>query len=152
MRFLPTVFFLMLFAAALPGGAAAQGRERPTIDQLQRRMLEMHRQMMQEFQNNPFFSQEFTLPGADSSSFFFRIDTTFSGPGDAQSFFRAFPFGDRAIQQFFGFDAPDPRGDRRPGEPEGDDGLLPEERLRLEKKAPDARAKAKKPDLKTIRI
>ena len=150
----------------------------PTFEQLQREMLELQRQMMQEFRNNPFGGGMFTFPEGDSS-YTFRFDTTITGDNFSGTF-RFGPFsGDSTLQDSdpFGFEwlrnqlfgtGPEsgfwgPAPERSPREmPPGDEELLPEERLRLEEEQsgkgapekgnPATPAKPAKPKIKSIRI
>lgn len=144
------------------------------MDQLMRRFQEQMRRGMSF--DTSFQGGQFRYAPDSSSYFYYHIDTSFNGIGDAQ-FFRFSPFGeslqggfpdmDSLFEQFFGrMTPPDQRqgydgdfpADDGQQEP-ADDGLLPEERLRQQEKQPDsARKKPAQPEkpakstVKTIRI
>jgi hypothetical protein len=179
MRTFQTVTLLALFAFIFCQKTAAQTQPSSPLEELQQRMLEMQRQMMEQFKNSPFNDLRFDVPQWDTT-FFFRFDTAFEG-GNISQFFRFPPFGDDSTNQdgFLGFDRffdqffdldgqfeqPDSGIQDFPADdgaaPPTEDGLLPEERLRQqeedkksEKKQPEAQPAAPKPDpkVKTIRI
>lgn len=137
--------------------------------------------MMEQLQNNSFNDPNFAMPKWDTT-FHFRFDTTFEG-GGMSHFFHFSPFsGDSTMQgDFFGFDRFFDRFFNfenpfdRPGDSEtydfpsddgnqpdaGEDGLLPEERLRRQEgpdKSKDKQSGGQpappKPErkIKTIRI
>jgi hypothetical protein len=144
--------------AALPYFANAQTD--PDLRDMERRMLEMQRQMMQQFRLG-FSDGGFGQMG-DSSSFFFKFDTTFGG--DGAHFFRFPPTdldslpggGEPGFEQFFqqffglgndfGLDPKQPEGSEFLDE-NGSEELLPEERLRLKEQGtePAEPAPAPKP-------
>lgn len=83
-----TIFFCLLVGATF-----AQKNNAPTVEEMQREMLEMQRRLLQQFQqiapNNPSFSMpEWNM----DTTFSFRIDTLFGGDGMGRSFFFS-PFG-----------------------------------------------------------
>lgn len=143
---------------ALPCFANAQTD--PDFRDMERRMLDMQRQMMQQFRLG--FSDGGSGQMADSSSFFFKFDTTFSG--DGAHFFRFPPTdldslpggGEPGFEQFFqrffglgndfGLDQKQPEGSEFLDE-NGSEELLPEERLRLKEQGtiPAEPAPAPKP-------
>lgn len=124
------------------------------------RMRQWQQQLMEQG-----FGNAFTFPGGDSSSFYFHIDTTFSGNGsfhfspfdqngtgdsffdEADAFFRQF-FGESPLGQYRQ-QMPNAPGDDGNTPPE--DGLLPEERLRQEQPAP-SKSPSRLPNKNTIRI
>lgn len=158
------LFFVFVAALLLPNHSTAQSGY-SDFAEMQKRMLDLQRKMMQDFQRNPFGSF-FDLPGdrlTDSTYSFFKFDTTFSSDGrgsyfkfdtsfsdgSAMHFFRFSPFGNDStgmrnplmfdFEQFFGEDM-DKRGRQgRRGMPKDDglseDDLLPEERLRQAEEA-----------------
>lgn len=157
------LFFVFAAAWLLPGHSAAQSGY-SDFAEMQKKMLELQRKMMQDFQRNPFGSF-FDMPGdqrSDSTYSFFKFDTSFSSDGrgsyfkfdtsfsdgSIMQFFRLSPFGNDStgmrnpmmfdFEQFFGEGMDRGRQGRR-GIPK-DDGLsegdlLPEERLRQEEEA-----------------
>jgi hypothetical protein len=155
---------------------AQQQRQAPSLQDLQREMLDMQRRMFEQFERGGFGNNLFAFPEGRDSAFFFHFDTTFSGNGFSGSF-RFGPFGgfeadssgqrggfgdlDRMFQQFFNFGdmmmpkLPDSEEDNTPSD---SDGLLPEERLRKEEeaqktgKSQDKTPQKPKPKIKTIRI
>ena len=144
--------FALLFLLA--AGAVSGQQKSPAFDDLERQLLEMQRQLMQEFQKNPFGGGLFTFPENDSS-YTFRFDTTIVGDNFSGTF-RFGPFsGDSTLRDSdpFGFEwfrnqlfGTGPESDfwgpgkqelapqTIPGEtPQPEENqLLPEERLRLE--------------------
>lgn len=174
MKQLTKVVLLCLLAVPV----FSQTQKDPSFQEMQQRMLEMQRQLMQQFQQmdgGAFSMPEFKW----DTTYSFQFDTLIGSDGMSGSFFFS-PFGQDSsfMQDFWG---KDPFSDGfnpfdggfqwtfppRSGFPENDensalegddDGLLPEERLRKEengetmpekKKAPPA---AKKSKIKTIRI
>jgi hypothetical protein len=122
------------------------------------RMRQWQQQLMEQG-----FGNAYTFPGGDSSSFYFHIDTTFSGSFDFSPFDQNgmgnsfFDEADAFFRQFFG---ESPLGQNRGQQPrvQGDDGntppedgLLPEERLRQEQPAP-SKSPSKLTNKNTIRI
>ncbi|MBK7936437.1 MAG: hypothetical protein IPJ82_04850 [Lewinellaceae bacterium] len=170
---------LLFFSFAFCQNSSAQNQT-PSLEELQQRMLELQRQMMQQFQNSPFNDPGFAMPQWDTT-FYFHFDTTFEG-GNMSHFFQFSPFGGdstlrgnfRGFEHFFEpffdsenlFGEPDSTQDPFPADdgnqPKTEDDLLPEERLRREqngekpvkKTAPRAQPAEPKPDpkIKTIRI
>jgi hypothetical protein len=161
MQFVKYSLVALLLVALPASRAAAQQNDRselPSFEQMQRRMMELQRQMIDELKNSPFFGGDWVMP--DSSSFFFRLDTSLAMPG--QQFFRL--FADPFDGDFFGFDndprsfddgqLPDDGGVREHGD---EAEPLPEERLRQQRQndaGPSGKTtpKSKKTELKTIRI
>ncbi len=170
-----SLLLLLLGAVAI---VSAQQKS-PALEQLERQMLDMQRQLIQEFHNNPFGGGLFAFPDQDSS-YTFRFDTTFTGDNFSGSFhfgpfssdssqhndlqgfewFRNQIFGDGQQGDFWGQGQPENRTDEVPP---GTENLLPEERLRLEEeqqaeqKTPKGDKSATQPKpakstIKTIRI
>ena len=162
----------MLFFLIAVGVAAQQ--KSPTLENLERQMLELQRQMIQEFNRNPFGGGFFTFPETDSS-YTFRFDTTITGDNFSGSFhfgpfggdstmrgddpfewLRKQFFGDGQESDIWGRSAPE----RTPDETDpGAEHLLPEERLRLEEEQSEKGTPQKsspatpaKPKIKSIRI
>ncbi|MBL7783738.1 MAG: hypothetical protein JNM22_21055 [Saprospiraceae bacterium] len=148
-------------------------QQTPTFEDMQRRLLQLQQQMMQELQNNSFGGSFFTIPGGDST-YTFRFDTTIVGDNFSGSFHFG-PFGSDSTAQgdFFGSDwmtkffGDDFRGTPPTGDSTDENNsehLLPEERLRMEEeqgqsgkkspenKKPAAPKDADKPKIKTVRI
>lgn len=171
MKKIPFALLLFLLTHAL----SAQQKSSAFQD-LERQMQELQRQLLQEFQNNPFGGGLFAMPENDSS-YTFRFDTTITGD-NFSGFFHFGPFsgdssqmsdpsgfewlrnqlfGDGQMGDFWG--QSDREENQEETAPEGEH-LLPEERLRLEEKgqeptekgAPEKPAKAPKPKIKSIRI
>lgn len=159
------LLFLVFMAVLLTADHSAAQSGFSDIAEMQKRMLELQRRMMQEFQRNSF-GDLFSFPGdqsADSTFSFFKFDTTFSSDGNgsyfkfdttysdgsAMHFFRFSPFGNDSsgmqspfsfkLEEFFG--EPNRRGQRGRQTLPKDDGnreedeLLPEERLRQEEES-----------------
>ena len=180
MKFANSVFSFLLFALICIQTTSAQNTQ-PTLEDIERRMMEMQRRMMEQLRNSPFDGPNFALPQGDTV-FQLRFDTTFEG-GNMSQFFRFSPFGSdstlqdgffdlgRMFDQFFNLDGqfgepdygigdfPKDDGDK----PQTEDDLLPEERLRQQeesgnktpvKPAPKSKSAEPKPDprVKTIRI
>lgn len=174
------ISFFLFGCCLLAGSAFGQTKKDPSMQDIHQQMLEMHRQMMQQFQQMSPGTNGFAMPefkwdttfsfsfdtliegnGMRSRFFFspFGSDTTFMrGFGDLDSFFdRGNPFGN-GFQWTFppGFESPE--NDENSAIEAPSDGMLPEERLRIqEKKEGDpAEKKAepapKNPKIKTIRI
>ena len=171
------LLFPLLFLTAINTVSAQQGNGQ-SFEDIQRRLMEMQKQLMQDLQKGGMGGSFFSFPGSDSS-YTFRFDTTivgdnFSGsfhfgPFGSDSTMRDPFFGSELFNQFFGNSLGDTWGQREPEdapvetEPEGEH-LLPEERLRLEeeqektgkskpgKTAPSERKQEAKPKIKTIRI
>lgn len=178
-------FLWLFFALSASSLFAQRDAKSPRFEDMQRRMMELQRQLMQDMQRSPFFDFDIRAPfNRDSStSFSFRFDTTFQ-LGDG-GFFHFRQFGSDSLargmfhdmDQMFGrmFDFGDEPFRRRLDDGHGqsfpsddghglqqEDGLLPEERLRLEeeggkkqKSDPDKRLDSpsgKKKEIKTIRI
>lgn len=179
-----TRFFITLVAALCFSTAWAQ---QDPFAEMQHRMMEMQRRMMQQLQNmSPDGGMGRQM---DSTSFFFRFDTAFGGDLGKGNFhfFRSSPFGQDSMRtgapmgDFWGFDSffddffnfnwpPAGLGDmqeyRLPADdgnaPADEDGLLPEERLRLQEKKgkekpehsakPAEKPKDKRAKVETIRI
>ncbi len=133
--------FIVLILALLASSYQATGQNRTSIEEMQKRLLEMQRQMMQGFQD---LRSGIPNASSDSSGIYFRFDTTFTG--DGAHFFRFTPPGGSTdstsgLEDFFrGFFDFKPFGDDSPNAqsfpkddgqlPHPDDELLPEERLR----------------------
>ena len=173
MRAITTTFSAFLFVLAICAPAKAQNTP-PSFQDMERQMLEMQKQLMEQLRNSPFGDPGFALPQWDTT-FQFRFDTTFEG-GNLSQFFHFSPFGSdstrqddffdfgRMFDQFFNLDGqfgqPDygiqdfPKDDG--GAPQNEDGLLPEERLRKEEESgkPEKKPAQPRPDpkVKTIRI
>ena len=177
MRTFSIVVFLLFNLIFSPlAGAQNQSRD---IDDLQRQMQEWQQRLMEQLHNSPFNGQGLASPQWDTT-FYFRFDTTFEN-GSMSRFFQFSPFGvDSTMQGGFGdfnrlfdrffdpggfFDPPAQGMEDFPSDDGGrentDDGLLPEERLRLrEETNPSENNKSKtkpahpKPDpkIKTVRI
>jgi hypothetical protein len=164
----------LLFFTALQ---AVTAQTNPSLQDMQRRMLEMQKQLMQELQNNGMGGSFFSFPGGDST-YTFRFDTTITGDNFSGSFhfgpfggdstMRDNLFGSDWLNQFFGSGPDDDAWDQSepreiPDENEGEH-MLPEERLRLEeeqeksgkstpgKATPSDKKQADKPKIKTVRI
>ncbi len=163
---------LALFLLASPYHATAQSPS--SLEEMQQRLREMQRQMMQGFED---LRSAMPDVSSDSSGIYFRFDTTFTG--DGAHFFRFTPPGDLLngdtgmedfFQGFFDLVSPDkntpgtqifPKDDGQLPHPE--DELLPEERLRQGETRQDADHAApppsttpkpakKKPSVPSIRI
>lgn len=159
MRTLRLMLFVALLGAIAPG---AQGQNMPSMDEMQRQMLDMQQRLMQELRNNPLTNGEILK----DTTFFFRLDTTFDR-GSAQFFQFGTPGGgddvfeelDRMFNDLFqGFgDMPSYREPRQPADDGGmrksEEDLLPEEKLRQEN-MPEKKPAATKPPSKkqSIRI
>lgn len=172
------IISLLFFSLFFCEKSSAQTQS-PSLDDLQRQMLEMQRQLMEQLRNSPFNDPNFAVPQWDTT-FFFRLDTTFEG-GSMSQFFRFSPFGndttmskgffdfDKFFDGFFNLDGryfqPDHDTQDFPQDdglaPQNEDGLLPEERLRqegekgkTEEKQPAPKPAEPKPDpkVKVIRI
>lgn len=160
--FAKNVVLAVAFSAFLP--AVGNAQTTPDFDDLHRQMLDMQRQMMQQFRLG--FSDGAFGHMDTTNSFFFKFDTTFSG--DGAHFFRFPPTdldslpggGEPGFEQFFqrffglgndfGLDHRQPEGSEFLDE-NGSDELLPEERLRLKEQgsepaepAPSPKPKPKK--------
>lgn len=160
----------LILLSAVPIVSAQQT---PSFEEMQRRLLQLQQQMMQELQNNSFGGSFFSMPGGDST-YTFRFDTTIVGDNFSGSFhFGPFSNDSTAQGNFFGSDwmnkffsedfwGTQPSEDRT--DERDSEGLLPEEKLRMEeeqgqsgKKAPEnkkpaAPKDADKPKIKTVRI
>jgi hypothetical protein len=176
-------FLWFLLFLSVTNLQAQRNSKSPSFEDMQRRMMELQKQLMQDMQRSPFFDFDMRSPfHTDStSSFSFRFDTTFQ-LGDG-GFFHFRQFGsdslmngmfqdmDQIFGRMFDFRADpfQPRMDRGQSFPSDDghgqqenDGLLPEERLRMEeergkkqKSTPEKsleRPSDKKKEIKTIRI
>ncbi len=172
-----TFFFL---CCLLTGSALGQTKKDPSMQDIQQQMLEMQRQLMQQFQQMSPGGNGFAMPEFKwDTTFSFSFDTLIGGNRRSSGFFFS-PFGqDTASMHGFGdfdslFDGIAPFGEGfqwafPPGFsfPENDensaidapaDGLLPEERLRKQenKDAKPAEKQAapapKNQKIKTIRI
>ncbi|MBL7826090.1 MAG: hypothetical protein JNJ57_05625 [Saprospiraceae bacterium] len=160
--------YFILVCLLLNLSAFAQTQKAPSMPDLFKEMELMQQQLMQQFRN--------MSPGSNfqwDTSFSFRIDTTF---GDMDSGFFMSPFGRDTsfFRDFFGNDlfSQDmspfefffrdfPENDENSALKDKNDGLLPEERLRLLEEAPETPPsgeekphvqESKKPKIKTIRI
>jgi hypothetical protein len=173
--FFKTILFLLL-----AGPVFAQTPREPSIQDLQRQMLEMQRQMLQQLQEFSPDNLGFSMPQFQwDTTFSFSFDTLINGGSGSTRFFFS-PFGsDSTFMRHFDDTDPfqddfSPFGQRfqwplppQSGFPENDensalddpgDGLLPEERLRNE--GGDGANAPKKPTpvapnkskIKTIRI
>ncbi len=172
--------FLFSLCLLLAGTALGQTKKEPSFQDIHQQMLEMQRRMMQQFQQMSPGMNGFSMPEFSwDTTFSFRFDTLIEGNGMSSRFFFS-PFGsDSTFMRGFGdfdsfFDRASPFGRGfqwtfppnfdPPGNGENsaievpDDGLLPEERLRLQenKDGKPAEKKAepipKNPKIKTIRI
>lgn len=169
---------LLFFFTLTVGQKAIAQTQPPSFREMERQLLEMQQQMMEQLRNSPFNDPNFAMPQWDTT-FFYRLDTTFEG-GNMSQFFRFSPFGSDSTSQddFWGFgrmfdqffnpggdiEKPDygigdfPKDDG--GKPQNDEELLPEERLRQQEEteqkppAPAPKSADPKPDpkVKTIRI
>lgn len=155
---------VLLLLWALPALTFAQAND-PMPDRFEQLKRRMDDQMRRVIPMDSLLNGGSLQISPDSNSFFyFRVDTNFGGV--KHEFFDLFPFrnpgeDDFFSKDFFNFDSffdwffPDsPSMHRpRPGQPDReqapDDGLLPEERLRLQEKAPKP---TPEPKVKTIRI
>ncbi|GAB4494421.1 MAG: hypothetical protein OHK0019_20660 [Saprospiraceae bacterium] len=176
MQTLTKTALVLLFLLIFSHRAAAQ-TPAPSFEDMRRQMLEMQRKMFEQLQNFSFDTPNFTK----DTTFFFHFDTTFDG-GSISHFFHFSPFKNDSIRQqkdFFDFDSwldqffnldgqfeqPDygirdfPKDDG--GQPQNEDNLLPEERLRKQEEAEKSGKKQSKPKAsepkpdpkaKTIRI
>lgn len=160
-------FLACLMGIATFGQVSAQTE--PSLDDIQSQMEQMQQQMMQMFGIDS--SQVFTMPfeGMDTT-FFFKSDTSFLGNGFG-GFFRSNPLGldengDMDMNQMFrsfgdliemfdgmegmdGFSTYPPADDG--GMYEGEEDLLPEERLRQEENG-STKPKKRKKKRKTVKI
>ncbi len=172
-----SLFFL---CCMLAGSAIGQTKKDPSVQDIQQQMLEMQRQLMQQFQQMSPGGNGFAMPEFKwDTTFSFSFDTLIGGNGRGSGFFFS-PFGqDSASMRGFGdfdslFDGMAPFGEGfqwafPPGFsfPENDEnsaidtpdgGVLPEERLRMEEKKDGQPAEkkaapaSKNPKIKTIRI
>jgi hypothetical protein len=175
--------FILMLATAVVQGQNRRNDNLPSLEEMQRRMMELQREMFREFRDSPF-REFFNLPdssGRDSDQSY-ELDTTFSdgsrmyfrrffGPmmendsiDGADDFFRGFGRMFEELDNLNGeepgirrFDRSLPKDD---GNTEPEDGLLPEERLREEKRSPATPGKdkpaaapeKKKSKIKTERI
>lgn len=171
--------FVLICLAFLPLAAIAQNNGQ-SLDQI---FDQMHQQMLKglppgaktdTIKLSPGQNQFFQISPDSSSYFYFKVDTSFSG-GAMPDFFRMDPFGSQggdALGDFWGFDRMFKQmeemqrqlwgqGDMSTPEPEPNDGLLPEERIRLREEQqqtnPPAADPAQpkqpaKPKIKTSRI
>ena len=169
-------FTQTLLFCLMMGQVLAQTQKEPSLQDFQRQMLEMQRQMLQQFQQlSPGGSSGWDL----DTTFSFQFDSLFGNQGMGQRFFFS-PFGqDTSFMPDFGDEAPSmdgfnpfgggiqwafppgfgfPENEENSALDDPGDGLLPEERLR---KTPEDAAKPsegqavpepKKPKIKTIRI
>ncbi len=135
--------FIVLLLALLAAPHHAMAQNRSSLEEMQQRLREMQRQMMQGFED---FRSALPDVSSDSSGVYFRFDTTFDG--GSTHFFRFSPPGGNmdsgaGLEDFFkdffdfrpfGDDSPNaqafPKDDGQLPHP--DDELLPEERLRQE--------------------
>jgi hypothetical protein len=181
-------FAVFILFATLAQGQNRRNDDLPSLEDMQRRMLELQREMFREFRDSPF-REFFNMPdgpGRDSTRSY-QLDTTYSdgsrmyfrrffGPmteGDSthnsDDFFRGFGRMFEELDHLNGdapgirrFDRNMPKDD---GQLEPEDGLLPEERLRLEEEnkkpgdpgapkqdKPAARPEKKKSKIKSERI
>lgn len=173
-------FFLMPFLACTQTPEPTPRSMDEWFDQMQRDMMRgMRSPHSMPFDTSFHFDgkEGYTYLSPDSSSYFyFKIDTSFGGGNMSQHFFRFSPFGetpgfggsssfDDIMKQMeemqrrmgMGFEWSDPRMRPMPEPEEPADGMLPEERLRLEEEkqkqgSTDAPAAPAKPKIKTIRI
>lgn len=172
--------FLFLFCCLLAGSALGQTKKEPSMQDIHQQMLEMQRQLMQQFQQMSPGGNGFAMPEFQwDTTFSFSFDTLIGGNGMRSQFFFS-PFGqDTAFMRGFGdldsmFDSENLFGDGFQwtfppgfGKHENDensaidapdDGLLPEERLRQQENMDakphekQAAPASKNPKIKTIRI
>lgn len=162
------VFAVLLWTVSVSLTAQTRPSD-PDLKQFQKQLAEMQKQLMQQFKDG-FSMDGFQLLG-DTSSFFFKVDTTLSW-SDSNFFQFKTPdsFGDllNSPEDFFGrfFDL-SKRYDKFDKAPEGseflnengDSDLLPEERLReKESNTPPSEHPRKTPETpkkerkKTVRI
>lgn len=145
------ILLILLFLCLGTFHASAQS-DFPSFEELQRRMMDLQRQMMQEFRAHPFGRLDMPSEGRDSSAHFFRFDTTFSwggkdgffhmdttlSDGSTMQFFRFSPFGNdqngggdwmQGFEQMFGDMMGSPRKPRTPRDnfPKDDGGTEPSE-------------------------
>lgn len=166
--FIKTTLFCLL---ATPIFAQKTPKE-PTQKDIQREMLEMQRQIMEQFKNMSPDGSAFSMPEFKwDTTFSFRFDTLFDGGAGGQFFFSPFGqdtaffrnfFGDGAFGEGFQWSFPPglgfPENEENSALEDPGDGLLPEERLRKEQEegaaVPEKHAapEQKKPKIKTIRI
>ncbi len=150
MRTFRLMLIVSLLSAFAPG---LRGQNMPSMDEMERQMLDMQQRLMQELRNSPLTNGSFF----SDTTFFFRMDTLFDN-GSAQFFQFGTPGGsddlveelDRMFNELFkGFgDIPgysdQPRKPADDGEMhQSDDDLLPEEKLRHEKTEPSPGKKPK---------
>lgn len=171
--------FVLICLAFLPLAAIAQTNGGQSLDQI---FDQMHRQMLQgippgtktdTIKLSPGQNQFFQMSPDSSSYFYFKVDTSFSG-GAMPDFFRFDPFGSSpggdSLGDFWGFDRMFKQmeemqrqlwgqGGITTPEPEPNDGLLPEERIRLREQQANPSAfdpaqpkQPAKPKIKTSRI
>jgi len=148
MRKIPFVLLFLLVSGAVSGQ-----QKSPSLENMERQLLEMQRQLMQEFQKNPFGEGLFAFPENDSS-YTFRFDTTIVGDNFSGTFrfgplsgdstlrdsdpfgfewFRNQLFGTGPESDFWGPGTQERTPKANPGETQPEEEhLLPEERLRLE--------------------
>jgi len=171
--------YVLFCLALLPLAVGAQTNRGQSLDQI---FDQMHREMLKGMPGgkvdtirlSPGTSQFFQMSPDSSSYFYFKVDTSFGG-GAMPDLFRMDPFGSKngndSLGDFWGFDQMFKQMEDMqrqffgmpPGTPampeEPNDGLLPEERLRLKEEqaqpgaaAPTPPAAPAKPKIKTTRI
>lgn len=94
---------LILLSLYLGTFHASAQSDFPSFEELQRRMMDLQRQMMQEFRAHPFGRLDMPSEGRDSSTHFFRFDTTFSWSGKDGFFHLDTTLSDGSTMQFFRF-------------------------------------------------
>ncbi len=167
-----------VFAAVFSLPVFGQNNQEFDLGKIQKELMEMQRRMMQSL-GGDVFPKNFAPFGDSTSSYFFKMDTTFSGDG-AQFFQFGFPehmdsisSPDQFFKHFFDLSQDFDKMQNAPDGSEyldenGDSDLLPEEKLRLkeeeeksgkqpENKESDGKKKEKLPaepmkKRKTVRI
>jgi hypothetical protein len=150
---------LLLFITLL-GVTKSQAQTEPNMQDMATQLMQLQRMMMQGMEKGGFSN--------DDSTFVFQMDTTFLG--NPTDLFKGHEQEMEQIKQFFGgfmdmvegMDGTFPQGESPEGseylDENGDDDLLPEERLRLKEEGheavPDKKMTTKpKPEKrKTVRI
>lgn len=164
-----TIVFCMMLLGGIHLGA--QTSKTPEMPDLWREMENMQKQLMQQFRNlSPSHNLEW------DTTYSFRIDTFLNGDGfNGRFFFSPFGRDTSILSDFFNFDpfSDDldaffrpfqwaiPENDENSALEDRQDGLLPEERLRMEESVPETPPAipqapetplSKKPKIRTIRI
>ena len=98
------LLFFVFAAALLTAGRGAAQSGFSDFAEMQKRMLELQRKMMQEFQRHPFGGLfDFEEGLSDSTYSFFKFDTSFSSDGKGAYFKFDTSFSDGSAMHFFRF-------------------------------------------------